>query len=104
VVIAGHRTTHLAPFWSIEALAPGDRIMLQTRRGTFVYRVEWVKVVLPASLWVSGQTRQPSLTLTTCNPRFSQRQRLVVRAVQIHGDVRGGLMDHRYPGFSPFSP
>jgi sortase A len=104
VVIAGHRTTHLAPFWSIDTLAPGDRIMLQTRRGTFAYRVEWVRVVLPASVWVSGKTRQSSLTLTTCNPRFSQRQRLVVRAVQISAAVRGGLTDHRYRGFSPLSP
>jgi sortase A len=104
VMIAGHRTTHLAPFWSIDALAPGDRIVLQTRKGTFVYRVEWVKVVLPASLWVIGKTRQSSLTLTTCNPRFSQRQRLVVRAVQISAAVRGGLTDHRYPGFLPLGP
>jgi len=104
VVIAGHRTTHLAPFWSIDALAPGDQIMLQTRRGTFLYRVQWVKVVVPAALWVTGTTRAPSLTLTTCNPRFSQRQRLVVRAVQIYGAVPGGFMDHRHPGASPLSP
>jgi sortase A len=104
VVIAGHRTTHLAPFWSIDALAPGDQITLQTRRGTFLYRVQWVKVVVPSALWVSGPTRRPSLTLTTCNPRFSQKQRLVVRAVQIYGPVPGGFMDDRYPGFSPLSP
>jgi sortase A len=104
VVIAGHRTTHLAPFWSIDALAPGDQIMLQTRRGTFLYRVQWVKVVVPAGLWVTGATDQPTLTLTTCNPRFSQRQRLVVRAVQIYGPVPGGFMDHPQPGSSPISP
>jgi sortase A len=104
VVIAGHRTTHLAPFWSINGLGLGDQIMLQTRRGTFLYRVQWVKVVDPTSTWVSGPTRRPSLTLTTCNPRFSQKQRLVVRAVQIYGPVPGGFMDQRYPGFSPLSP
>jgi sortase A len=104
VVIAGHRTTHLAPFWSIDTLRLGDQIMLQTRRGTFLYRVQWVKVVDPTATWVSGPTRRPSLTLTTCNPRFSQRERLVVRAVQVYGAVPGGFMDRRYPGFSPLSP
>jgi sortase A len=103
VVISGHRTTHLAPFWSVDALVPGDRITLHTGRGTFLYRVEWVKVVVPDALWVTGRTPRPSLTLTTCNPRFSQRQRLVVRAVQIYGAVPGGFMDHRR-GPSPLSP
>jgi sortase A len=104
VVIAGHRTTHLAPFWSVDALTPGDQIMLQTRAGTFVYRVAWVRVVDPASAWVARSTNRPSLTLTTCNPRFSARQRLVIRAVQIYGQVPGGFMDGRPPGFSPLSP
>jgi sortase A len=104
VVISGHRTTHLAPFWSINALIPGDQITLQTRRGTFLYRVQWIKVVVPDALWVTARTDRPSLTLTTCNPRFSQRQRLVVRAVQIYAAVAGELTDHRHPGFSPLSP
>src|SRR3989442_1428771 len=60
VVIAGHRTTHLAPFWSIDALAPGDWITLQTRRGTFPYSVQWVQVVDPTDLWGSGPTRTAS--------------------------------------------
>jgi sortase A len=83
VVIAGHRTTHLAPFWALDALHPGDQIVLRTRRGTFVYDVRWARVVSPTSWWVVGPTRRPSLTLTTCNPRFSPRQRLVVRAVLV---------------------
>jgi sortase A len=104
VVIAGHRTTHRAPFWSIDALGPGDEIMLQTRRGTFLYRVEWVRVVEPDDVWVSRRTRKPSLTLTTCFPRFSQRERLVVRALQVYGPSPRGFVDQRYPGFTPLSP
>jgi sortase A len=104
VLIAGHRTTHLAPFWSIDVLGPGDEITLQTRQGTFLYRVQWMKVVDPTSLWVSGATRRPSLTLTTCNPRFSARERLVIRAVQIYGAIPGGFIDRRSAGSSPLSP
>jgi sortase (surface protein transpeptidase) len=63
-----------------------------------------MKVVGPTSVWVAGATRRPALTLTTCNPRFSQKERLVVRATQIYGPVPDGFMDQRYPGFSPLSP
>jgi sortase A len=83
VAIAGHRTTHLAPFWALDSLRQGDRIELQTRRGTFVYEVRWVRVVLPSDRSVLGRTRVPSLTLTTCFPRFSASHRLVVRAVEV---------------------
>jgi len=82
VVIAGHRTTHLAPFWAIDALQPGDEIILQTRQGTFLYRVKWKRILSPEASWVAAATTRPSLTLTTCNPRFSARERLVIRAMQ----------------------
>ncbi len=37
--IAGHRTTYLHPFYSLDALAPGDLIFITTLQGTFLYRV-----------------------------------------------------------------
>ncbi len=80
-VVSGHRTTYGAPFWSLDRLAAGDEVYAYTREGKFVYRVEWVRVVAPDELWVIEPTPVPSLTLTTCNPRFSAAQRLVVRAV-----------------------
>ena len=39
VGIAGHRTTYLAPFWSLNELRQGDRIVLATEYGIFDYRV-----------------------------------------------------------------
>jgi sortase A len=85
VAIAGHRTTFLHPFWSLNRLRPGDLIELQTAAGSFTYRVVWQKVVPPGSWWVAAPTARPSLTLTTCTPRFSAADRLVVRAVQVAG-------------------
>jgi sortase A len=85
VGIAGHRTTYLHPFWALDRVKRGDIIELQTRAGEFRYRVTWQRVVTPYSYWVLNRTKVPSLTLTTCHPRFSARQRLVVRAVQISG-------------------
>jgi sortase A len=93
VAIAGHRTTHLAPFWNLNALSPGGFVVLQTRAGTFVYRVLWQRVVAPDSWWVTAPTKSSVLTLTTCNPRFSDRERLVVRAVQVYGPTPRGFMD-----------
>jgi sortase A len=89
VAIAGHRTTHLHPFWSLDEVRPGDRILLQTRAGVFVYRVVWLRTVARDDWSVIAPTDLPSLTLTTCTPRFTGRERLVVRAVQVAGPDLG---------------
>jgi sortase A len=101
VAIAGHRTTHGAPFWGLGTLEKGDRITLETRTGRFVYRVQWVKVVRPDDWSILEPTARPSLTLTTCNPWFSARERLVVRAAQSYGRTPGGFIGG---GDTPVSP
>ncbi|HJP67105.1 MAG TPA: class E sortase [Actinomycetota bacterium] len=83
VSIAGHRTTYLHPFRSLDKLKKGDRIILRTRKGNFVYAVEWVRVVQPSETSVVAPTPRPSITLTTCNPRFSASQRLIVRGTLV---------------------
>ena len=78
--IAGHRTTYLHPFYNLDALAPGDSIDVLTAQGWFVYRVTGTQAVAPTDVAVVAPTPTPVLTLTTCNPRYSASQRLVVRA------------------------
>ena len=92
VAIAGHRTTYLRPFWDLNRLRRGDIIEIETRRGSFRYEVRWQKIVDPHALWVLDPTKRNALTLTTCHPRFSARQRLVIRAFQVAGPglPRGG--------------
>jgi sortase A len=85
VGIAGHRTTYLHPFWSLNEMRKGDLITILTSKGTFVYRVVWVKIVSPDDRKVLAATAKPSLTLSACNPRFSAAQRLIVRAEQVSG-------------------
>jgi len=82
VAIAGHRTTYLRPFWSLDSLRQGDVIRIQTEFGTFVYRVTGSRVVPPTAMWVAKQTAQPTLVLTTCEPRYSATHRLAVFAVR----------------------
>ena len=84
VGIAGHRTTYLHPFYSLDRVAPGDQITLRTAHGTYVYRVTRV-FVIPAggSGYVLNQTAKPTLVLTTCAPRYSATHRLIVTADRI---------------------
>jgi sortase A len=80
VAIAGHRTTYLKPFWSLNKLRRGDLIRLVTEYGTFEYHVTGSRVILPTGVWVLRQTKEPTLVLTTCTPPFSASHRLVVFA------------------------
>jgi len=79
--IAGHRTTYGAPFFRLNELDPGDPIFVTTRQGRFRYEVAEKMVVRPNETAVLGPSKDNRLTLTTCNPRFSAAQRLVVIAL-----------------------
>lgn len=83
--VAGHRTTYGAPFYHLDQLAPGDEVFVTDRTGQrFTYRVAEQRVVVPSDSSVLGPdplgAGRPTLTLTTCNPRFSNAQRLIVLA------------------------
>jgi sortase A len=78
VFIAGHRTTHVAPFRHLDQLKKGYLISLRTRRGTFVYSVRRMEIVRP---WTSFNPEVPGrLMLSTCYPAGSDAYRLVVFA------------------------
>jgi len=78
--LAGHRTTYGAPFNRLDDLAPGDTISVTTRAGTFRYDVTEKKVVTPETVEVLDDTPDNRLTLTTCHPKYSAAQRLIVVA------------------------
>lgn len=78
--LAGHRTTYGRPFNRLGDLVKGDRIELLTRDGILAYEVTGTEVVDPTATWVLDQSDTPQLTLTTCHPEFSSRERLIVHA------------------------
>jgi sortase A len=78
--IAGHRTTYGAPFFRLDELDTGDPILVSTPQGSFRYEVSSKEVVSPSHVEVLDNTGDNRLTLTTCNPRFSAAQRLIVVA------------------------
>ena len=82
--IAGHRTTYGAPFYDVDRLSPGDEIITTLLNGDrFVYEVTSVEVVEATDYWVVA-TADPNiaeLTLTSCHPKYTARDRIVVHSV-----------------------
>ena len=84
--IAGHRIRKI--FWRIDELKPGDVIGVETRDFWYVYKVYGDEVVLPNAVQVVApvpdkpgvRPTKALLTLTTCNPKFNNYQRLIVHA------------------------
>jgi sortase A len=76
--IAGHRTTYGAPFNRIDELKPGDEILITTLQGSFRYEVREQQIVSPGEVGVLDDFGDDRLTLTSCNPKYSASQRIVV--------------------------
>lgn len=89
VVLSGHRTTYGAPFERFGDLRDGDRVVLETRDRWLSYTVSGSEIVAPTAIEVTypvpgdrdAVPTERLLTLTTCHPKYSARQRLVIRAV-----------------------
>lgn len=80
VGIAGHRTTHGAPFRTIDRLRRGNEIVVDMTYGRFVYRVEKSRIVAPTQTEVKDRVAYDRLILSACHPLYSAAQRLVVFA------------------------
>ena len=83
--IAGHRTGWGSPFLNLDKENPGDTIVIESIAGTvYTYRVTKRMIVRPSAVWVlkgnpdSRATTQ--LTLTTCDPKYTSRNRMIVWA------------------------
>jgi sortase A len=87
VAIAGHRTTYGKPFAQLDRLTKGDTIILETPVGNCTYEVTDRGgspnpfIVDPSNIGIVANTPgEKNLTLTTCHPKGSAKQRLVIRA------------------------
>ena len=87
--IAGHRTTYAKPFNRIAELQVGDALVVWTPQTWYVYKVTSTQIVYPNQTDVlapvPGQPgvapTERTITLTTCHPMFSARQRYIVHGV-----------------------
>ncbi len=88
--VAGHRQSHAKPFFGVDELEVGDPIIVQTAQAWYVYRVTESYVVLPSQTEVlapnpmdpTAEATARSITLTTCHPLWSTRERWI-----IHGEL-----------------
>ena len=88
VVLSGHRTTYGAPFADFGELPVGAAVVLETRDTWFTYRVTDVRIVAPTAVEVTypvpgkpgAEPTERLLTMTTCHPKYSAKQRLIVSA------------------------
>jgi sortase A len=81
VAISGHRTTYGAPFFRVNELKKGDVIDLVAGRARYRYRVREQKIEDPVGGFNEVlQHGRAELTLTSCHPRFSAAQRMIIKA------------------------
>jgi sortase A len=80
VAIAGHRTTYLAPFRTIDRLEPGDEIVVEMPWARFTYALEKTEIVAPTDTEVIDRVAHERLVLTACHPLYSATERIVAFA------------------------
>jgi len=103
--VAGHRVGRGSPFLDLDQLRPGDAIVIETQGNWFTYRVlgdqatgdfstdpsgiPGQEIVRPVDVDVisptpggpaGGAASGAYLTLTTCHPKYSAAQRLIIHA------------------------
>lgn len=81
-VLSAHRFKYLPPssetFYLLDELSEGDIFMVFWEGKQYNYRVVSSKIVDPYAIEVLNQTKKSTVTLITCNPIFSIKERLVV--------------------------
>lgn len=84
--VAGHRSP--AIFWDLDRVQNGDAVVVETRSAWYIYRVTQslivspfaVEVVAPVPGQPGATPSEEFLTLTTCNPKWDNYERLIVHA------------------------
>jgi LPXTG-site transpeptidase (sortase) family protein len=83
-VISGHRFKYLPPnnttFYLFHKLKNGESIKVVWIGKEYEYRISEIKKVKKTDVSILDQTMYPVLTLFTCDPIYSQENRLVVIA------------------------
>jgi LPXTG-site transpeptidase (sortase) family protein len=81
-VIVGHRFfgRNVSTFYHLEKVTAGEKIAVYWEDKEMIYQVEEVKVVSPEAVDIESRTKDTRLTLYTCTPIWTARERLVVIA------------------------
>ena len=87
-VISGHRNIHGGVFYKLDKLGYGDRIIVRMGGSEHTYEVRGTTIVDPDDVSVVRQTKGVRLTLTTCTPIGTDRQRLIIQAELVEGALK----------------
>lgn len=82
-VLVGHRFTYTKPkgvFYFLDKVHTGDSIGMIWNNKTYLYRVTGTEVVPPTRTSILNPTEDAELTIYTCTPLWSPKNRLVVHA------------------------
>lgn len=81
-VIIGHRFTYAGPavFYFLDKVQLNDRITIDWQHKQYTYQVTSIKVVSPTEIAVQNPTSKAQLTLYTCTPLITAKNRLVITA------------------------
>lgn len=81
-VLTAHRFKYLPPneqtFYLLDKLTIGDTFQIIWQNKAYYYQVKSSLIVTPDNLEVIKETAIPTVTLITCHPLFSTKERLVV--------------------------
>jgi len=85
MVLSGHRFTYGGPavFYHMDLLKEGDDIVIYWQQKKHRYRVEHVLVVPPSAKGLVDQTPDEMLTIYTCTPLVTAKNRLIIQAKPI---------------------
>ncbi|QNO14222.1 class D sortase [Alkalicella caledoniensis] len=80
--VAAHRSHTYGRFFNrLDELEVGDKIIIKTYSGEFIYTVYDKKIVVPTDLSVLKSTKEERiLTLITCTPLYRSTHRLIIHA------------------------
>lgn len=81
-VLAGHRFTYSDPavFYHLDKVKLHDEIILYWNKQKYIYQVTQIKEVSPTAIETENPTVRDTLTLYTCAPLWTSKNRMVVIA------------------------
>ena len=89
MVLTGHRFTYGGPavLYHLDKVAVGDEIIVYWQQQKHRYQVEQIHTVPPTNREVARvDTGEERLTIYTCTPLVTVRNRLVIQAIPLEGE------------------
>ncbi|GAC1391965.1 MAG: hypothetical protein NVSMB46_06430 [Candidatus Saccharimonadales bacterium] len=82
MVILGHRFTYNGPsyLFNLDKVKIGDKYSVYWQQKEYIYEVKNITIVSPYDLSIIAPTAKPRITIYTCTPLWTSKQRLVVQS------------------------